>query len=105
MANKQPIQAETIPQILSYLIALNERYGLLFCLNEKYRCAVRPAAMFDYLRKQYQIQLELRKQVDQYIKEFPHQYNYSIVNLSVNGLVPQPVIKVIDELKCNHCSV
>ncbi|KAH6665588.1 hypothetical protein B0J14DRAFT_606425 [Halenospora varia] len=82
MADKQPIQAEAIPQTLSHLIALNKRYGLLLCLNEKCRYAVCPAAMSDHLCRQHQ-----------YIKGFPHQYNYSTVNLLVDGL------------ECDHCPV
>jgi hypothetical protein len=31
MADEQPIQAEAIPQTLSHLIGLNERYGVLHC--------------------------------------------------------------------------
>src|ERR1700692_3452125 len=95
MAAKQPIQAEPIPQTLSHLIASNERYGVLLCLHAKCYCAVRPAAMSDHLRRQHQVRLELRKQVDQYVKGFPHQYDYSTVNLPVDGLAPQPVIEVI----------
>ena len=105
MADEQPIQAEPIPQTLSHLIALNERYGVLLCLHAKCRCAVRPAAMSDHLRRQHQVQLELRKQVDQYIKGFPHQYDYSTVNLPVDGLAPQPVIEVVHGLECDHCPV
>jgi hypothetical protein len=44
MADEQPIQAEPISQILSHLIGLNERYGVLLCLHTKCRCAVRPAS-------------------------------------------------------------
>jgi hypothetical protein len=86
MADEQSIEAEPIPQTLSHLIALNERYSVLLCLNEKCRCAVRPAAVSDHLRMQHQVQLELRKQVDRYIEGFSHQYDYSIVNRPVDGL-------------------
>ena len=96
MADEQPIQAEPIPQTLSHLIALNERYGVLLCLHAKCYCAVRPAAMSDHLRRQHQVRLELRKQVDQYVKGFPHQYDYSTVNLLVDVLAPRPVIEVAD---------
>jgi hypothetical protein len=78
---------------------------VLLCLNEKCRCAVSPAAISDYLRKQYQVQLELRKQVNQYIKKFSHYYDYSTINLPVNRLALQLVIKVVNSLKCKNCPI
>lgn len=51
MADEQPIQAKAIPETLSYLIALNERYRVVICLNEKCCCAVSPAAISDHLRR------------------------------------------------------
>lgn len=103
MADEQPIQEEPIPQTLSHLIALNEHYGMLLCVHAKCPCAVRPAAVFDYLRRQYQVRVELRKQVDRHIEGFPHQYDYSAVGLPVDGLAPQPVIEAVNGLECDHC--
>ena len=105
MADEQSDQVKPIPQTLSHLIALNERYGVLLCLNEKCRRAVRPAAASDHLRRQHQVQPEIRKQVDQYIKGFPYEYDYSTVNLPDDGLAPQPVIEVVDGYECKHCTV
>lgn len=78
---------------------------MLLCLNEKCRCAVSPGGISDHLRRQHQVQLELRKQVDRYIEGFPYQYDYATINLPVDGLVPQPVIEVINGLECNYCPV
>jgi hypothetical protein len=44
------------------------------------------------------------QQVEQYIKGFPFEYDYSSVPLPVDGLVPQPIIASVDGFQCWDCS-
>jgi hypothetical protein len=103
MADEQPIRAEAIPQTLSHLIQLNERYGVLIYLSNGCRYAVSPAAISDHLRRKHKVQLELRKQVDHYIKGFLFTYDYSIVPLPPDKSAPELVIDVVDGFRCKHC--
>lgn len=96
---------EPISPTLSHLIALNEHYSVLLCLNEKCRYAINPAAASDHLCRQHHVQLGIRKQVNQYIKGFLYEYNHSTVNLPLDGLAPQPVVEVVDGHECKHCPV
>jgi hypothetical protein len=42
------------------------------------------------------IMIELRKQVDRYVKGFPFEYDYLTVKLPLNGSAPQLIIEVVD---------
>jgi Orsellinic acid/F9775 biosynthesis cluster protein D len=102
IADEQPIRAEAIPQTLSHLIQLNERYGVLICLSDRCRCAVSLVVISDHLRRKHKVQLELRKQVDRYIKGFLFTYDYSTVLLLLEGSRLEPVIDVVDGFRCKH---
>jgi hypothetical protein len=47
--------------------------------------------------------IELRKQVDQYVKDFPFVYDHATVLLPVDGLAPQPIIPIVDGFLCQDC--
>jgi hypothetical protein len=96
MANASRAQAQPIPQVLEHLITLNVEFQVLVCLGEEYRCAVNPGAIVRYFNDHYQVPIELRKQVKQYIQSFPSLYNHSTVPLPANRSIPQPIIQVID---------
>jgi Orsellinic acid/F9775 biosynthesis cluster protein D len=95
--------AQPIPQDLSHLIALNVEYNVLICLNEKCKYALKPTAFSRHLNDKHNTPLELRKQVDQYVKEFPFVYDNTTVPLPVNGLAPQPIIPIVDGFVCRDC--
>jgi hypothetical protein len=103
MANQIATQAQPIPDVWNHLVELNVDFQILICLNDKCRCAIKPGAIVRHLRDQHQIPIELRKQVDQYIQSFPSLYDYSTVQLPVDGLSPQPVIPVVNGCQCIEC--
>jgi hypothetical protein len=68
-----------IPPTLTHLIALNVEFHVLLYLGNGCRKAVSPAGIVEHLRKKHSTKPEIRKQVQEYIKEFPFTYDYSTV--------------------------
>lgn len=80
-------QAQPIPQSLSHLVALNVEYGVLICVGgHKYKYALKPIAIARHLRGQAPDPIELQKQVDQYVGEFPFAYDYASVPFKKESL-------------------
>jgi hypothetical protein len=97
-----PLQA--IPDSLNRLIELNASYGVLICMSQECRRAVSPAGISAHLRRKHATPIELRRQVDRYVEEFPFKYDHSTVRLPADGLAPQPIIQVVDGFKCQQCA-
>jgi hypothetical protein len=93
--------AQPIPEALDHIVALNVEFGVLICLQCKY--AVSPTAISRHLSDKHKTPIELRKQLDEYIRGFPFQYDYTSVQLPSNGSVPQPIIPVLDGHLCKDC--
>jgi Orsellinic acid/F9775 biosynthesis cluster protein D len=85
-------------------VAVNIKYGILICLGNTCHRAVRPAGLAAHVRRKHKVPRDIWRQVEQYIKGFPFEYDYSSVPLPVDGLAPQPIIQVVDGLQCRHCT-
>jgi hypothetical protein len=92
-----------IPPTLTYLIALNVEFHVLLCLGNGCRKAVSLAGIVEHLRKKHSTKLEIRKQVQGYIKEFPFIYDYSTVQLPVDRSALQPIIPIMDGFQYKEC--
>jgi hypothetical protein len=95
--------AQPIPQEWSHLVALNVEYSILICVGEKCKYALKPTAISRHLGDKHKTPIELRKQVEQYVKGFPFAYSHIDVPLPVDGLAPQPIIPVVDGFVCWDC--
>jgi hypothetical protein len=95
--------AQPIPQALSHLVALNVEYGVLICIGNGCKCALKPSAIPRHLAIKHKTAVELRKQVDQYVAAFPFEYDYKTVRLPQDGSAPQPVIPVVGGFACKDC--
>ena len=95
--------AQPIPQVWSHLVALNVEFNVLICVDIKCRSALQPKALDRHLRDKHKTPKALRKQVEQYIKEFPFTYDHTSVLLPVDGLAPQPIIPIVDGFVCRDC--
>jgi hypothetical protein len=93
--------AQPIPQALAHLIALNMEFNVLIYIPFKF--AVTPTAIVRHLRDQHKTDIKLRKQVEEYIQEFPFVYNHITVPLPEENSAPQPIIPVMDGLQCQEC--
>jgi Orsellinic acid/F9775 biosynthesis cluster protein D len=93
--------AQPIPEVLTDVVALNVEFSVLVCVQCK--SAVAPTAISRHLGDKHKTPIELRKQLDEYIREFPFQYNHASVQLPSNGLAPQPIIPVVDGHLCKDC--
>ena len=93
--------AQPIPEVLDYIVILNVKFGVLICLQYKY--VVSPTAISRHLSDKYKTLIELRKQLDEYIRGFPFQYDYTSVQLSSNRSVLQSIIPVLDRHLCKDC--
>ena len=84
---------QPIPWALAHLVALNVEFSVLICIQCKY--ALKPTAIPRHLWNKHKTPVELRKQLDEYVREFPVQYDYTSVQLPSNGSAPQPIIPVL----------
>ena len=93
--------AQPIPQELAQLVALNIEFKVLICIRCKF--AVAPSAIVRHLRDQHKTDIKLRKQVDEYIREFPFVYDHITIILPSDKSVPQPIIPIVDGVQCQEC--
>ena len=92
---------QTIPQELTQLVGLNVEFYILICLQCQY--AQRPTYMCRHLGDQHKTPIKLRKQLEEYIKGYPFQYDYTNVQLPSDGSAPQPIIPILDGYQCKGC--
>ena len=57
---------------LEHLVSLNAEYRVLICRNNECRKAVEPKAFSEHLFRIHKTKLELRRQVEVYVADFPH---------------------------------
>jgi hypothetical protein len=56
-----------------------------------------PTGIVEHLRKIHQADKAIRAQAQEYIARFPEwNYNYSTIQLPLDGLAPQPIIPIFD---------
>jgi len=96
--------AQPIPQALTHLVALNSEYNVLICIDSKCKYALEPTAISRHLRDKHKTPIKLRKQVEQYVKEFPFAYDHTSVPLPSDGLAPQPIIPIVGGFQCKDCA-
>ena len=96
-------QAQPIPPELSQLVQVNTQFGVLICVGNGCRYALRPAAICRHLEIKHKTPLALRKQVVQYIRGFPFSYEHFNVPLPIDGSAPQPIIPVVNGFACWDC--
>lgn len=93
--------AQPIPQALAHFIGLNVEFCTLICLQCQY--AQRPTYICRHSGDRHKVPIELRKQVEEYTKGCPFEYDYTSVQLPSDGSAPQPIIPVLDGYKCKGC--
>ena len=92
--------AQPIPEALAHIVALNVEFNVLICVQCKY--AVAPTTISRHLGDKHKTPIELRRQLEEYIREFPFQYDHTSVRLPNNRSAPQP-IPVLDGYLCKEC--
>jgi hypothetical protein len=104
MPDPSSAKALPIPSTWSHLVALNPAYNVLICRSPSCRYALSPTALARHLYNRHQTSIDIRRQVQQYVKHFPFTYNEVTVPLPDNGSAPQPIIPVVDGLACRACT-
>ncbi|KAH8798673.1 hypothetical protein F5884DRAFT_687296, partial [Xylogone sp. PMI_703] len=97
-------EVRPIPEVWSDLVHLNVRYKVLLCLSDRCNKAVSARGLAEHIRKYHDVKPAIRHQVEQYAKEFKHDYNYATIPIPENGLAPQPIIPIVDGYQCRECS-
>jgi hypothetical protein len=95
--------AQPILQEWSHLVAVNVEHGVLICAGEKCKYALKPTVISRHLGDRHNTPIEVQKQVDQYVQEFPFAYDHATVPLPKGGSAPQPVIPIVDGFLCREC--
>jgi hypothetical protein len=83
---------------LTYLIALNIEYNVLICIQCKF--ALKPTTIPRHFSDRHKTAIKLRKQINEYIKEFLFLYDYTTVTLPLDRSALQPVIAVLERHLC-----
>jgi hypothetical protein len=105
MVEQQETPIELVPQALSQLMHVNVEYRVLICIGNGCGKAVRPTGFLEHIRKkEHPITKEIRKQIQEYVRAFPYNYDHSTIELPIDGLALQPVILVVDGFQCRKCS-
>jgi hypothetical protein len=106
MAEHQGTQDIEVLPALAQLIVVNVEYKVLLCLGRSCRKAICPNGILDYMYKYgHTTTRENRKQIQEYGRGFPSNYNHSTIELPADGLAPQPVIPVVDRFECRKCRI
>lgn len=74
------------------------KFNVLICIVCKY--VVKPTTISRHLADKHKIAIELQKEVEEYVREFPFVYNHTIVPLPSDGSALQPIIPTVYSLKC-----
>ena len=82
---------------------VNTEFGILICIENGCRYALRPAAICRHLDIKHKTPLALRKQMVQYMRGFPFSYEHFNVPLPADGSAPQPIIPVVDGFAYREC--
>jgi hypothetical protein len=73
--------AQPIPQALGHLVALNIEYGVLICIDSKCKRALALSAISRHLGDRHKTPIEARRQLEQYVEQFPFAYDHASVPL------------------------
>ena len=95
-----------VPLLLQPWIALNLEFGVLLCIRSGCNYAATPGYISRHLHEKHQANIQVRKQVDQYIQQFLLQqqdYSPQTVPLPPDRSRPQPILPVLDGFQCQDC--
>ena len=92
-----------VPTTLATLIAINNVYKVVLCINASCCKAISPAGAVEHLRRFHQTPPKVRRQVHAFIQSVPWTYDYSSITLPADRLSPQPVLPVLEGFQCQHC--
>ena len=88
---------QLIPQELTHLIALNIEFNILICILCKF--AIASSAIIRHFRDQHKTNIQLRKQVNEYIRGFPFVYDHTAIILPSDRSVPQSIIPIVNRFQ------
>jgi hypothetical protein len=106
MAEYQGTQDIEVPPVLAQLIAVNIEYKVLLYLGRGCCKAICPSRILDHICKYRHTTIkENRKQMQEYRRGFPSNYDHSTIELPADGLALQPVIPVVDRFEYRKCGI
>jgi Orsellinic acid/F9775 biosynthesis cluster protein D len=92
-----------LPEGLKQWITVNAEFHVLLCHSAGCQQAHSPATISRHLRDKHQVKIKLRKQLDEYLKQWQWPYDFQTVPLPLAGLAPQPVLPVFNGYQCRDC--
>ncbi len=108
MANDEGVETLEVPPSVAHLVAVNAEFAVLLCAKACCRCAQAVRGMEEHLRKFHHEKPTVRRQVGEFGRGLARRdarflRNYTVVELPVNGLAPQPIVPVVDGFSCRFC--
>ena len=93
-----------VPPSMANLIAVNLEYAVLLCTRPQCRRAQSVKGIEEHFRKSHHEKPTIRREISKFGRGLARFLrHYSIVELPVNGLAPQPVVAVVDGFSCKNC--
>lgn len=93
-----------MPEVLQQWIIFNVEFHILLCHDTDCQYALTPGSTSRHLRDKHHVKIEVQRQADQYIKQWPWQYDFRSVPLPLDQSLPQPVLPVLNGFQCTKCN-
>ncbi len=108
MADMGGVRVTQIPPSVVHLIAVNLEYAVLLCTKPQCRHAQAVRGIEEHLRRFHHEKPAIRKEAVEFGRALVKWgerflYDYTVVELPVNGLAPQPIVPVVDGFSCYSC--
>ena len=106
--NNPSINIMEVPSSLAHLVAISVEFGVLLCLSPLCRHAQTMNGIVEHMRKIHHEKPEIQKQLSEFVQDIisqdaQFQCNYTTVRLPADGLMPQPVVPIVDGFSCCEC--
>ena len=92
-----------LPEVIRPWLTLNAEFYVLICHHASCQQALSPGAISSHLRDKHLVKIELRRQIDEYLKQWQWPYDFQSVPLPLPGLASQPILPVLDGFHCQDC--
>lgn len=103
------VDGTEVPPAVAHLVAVNLEYAVLLCAKPQCRRAQTVKGMEEHLRSFHHEKPAIRREAAEFGRSLARQdarflRDHTVVELPVNGLAPQPVVRVVDGFSCHLCA-
>lgn len=102
------VDTAKIPPSIAHLVAANAQFAVLLCVKPQCRRAQTVKGIEEHLRSFHHEKPAIRREVGHFGQSLARRdarflRDYKVVQLPVDGLVPQPIVPVVNGFSCHNC--